>query len=269
MSEKKEPSVGIDLGTTFSVVAHIDKTNKPVTIPNDEGDLSTPSVVYFDTTGTVVGNEAINAAEFEPFRSARFAKRDVGSSTFHKKILGHSFPPEVIQAIILQKLKDDAELKIGEFFKAVITVPAYFNEPRRKATQDAGTLAGIEVMDIINEPTAAAIAFGVKEGFVDKEGEAKKNERVLVYDLGGGTFDVTLMDMKGPKFETVATAGDVHLGGIDWDLRILDFLADQFADEHGIDPRRRCGSSAQASTIGYACKKDTDFKRKCAGPFCF
>jgi molecular chaperone DnaK len=255
MSEHKEPSVGIDLGTTFSVVAHLDRSNQPATIPNDEGDLSTPSVVFFDTTGTVVGNEAINASEFEPARSARFAKRDVGSSSFHKKILGHSFPPEVIQAIILQKLKEDAELKIGEFFKAVITVPAYFNEPRRKATQDAGTLAGLEVMDIINEPTAAAIAFGVKEGFIDSEGAAKKEERVLVYDLGGGTFDVTLMDMKGADFQTVATAGDVHLGGIDWDLRILDFLADQFVEEHGIDPREDPVHALKLRTLATRAKK--------------
>ena len=237
MTENHEKTVGIDLGTTFSVVAHLDRNRQPVTVPNDEGDLSTPSVVFFDTSGTVVGNEAVNASEFEPARAARYAKRDIGSSVFHQKILGHSFPPEVIQAIILRKLKDDAILKVGEFSKAVITVPAYFNEPRRKATQDAGTLANLDVMDIINEPTAAAIAFGVKEGFIDAEGKAPQEERVLVYDLGGGTFDVTLMDISGDEFKTIATAGDVHLGGIDWDLRILDVLADQFQEEHGIDPR--------------------------------
>ena len=237
MTKKVEKVVGIDLGTTFSVVAHLDADGKPVTVPNDEGELSTPSVVFFDANGVVVGNEAVNAAEYEAERVANFAKRDIGSDRFHKKILGHSLPPEVIQAIILHKLKDDAELKIGEFFKAVITVPAYFNEPRRKATQDAGKMAGLDVLDIINEPTAAAIAFGVKAGFVTSDGVSKKSERVLVYDLGGGTFDVTLMELKGHRFNTVATAGDVHLGGIDWDLRILDHFADQFELENGIDPR--------------------------------
>ncbi len=237
MSEKDDKVVGIDLGTTFSVVAHLEPDGKPKTIPNDEGELSTPSVVFFDATGVIVGNEAVNAAEYEPERVANFAKRDIGAGRFHKKILGHSLPPEVIQATILHKLKDDAELKVGEFFKAVITVPAYFNEPRRKATQDAGEMAGLEVLDIINEPTAAAIAFGVKAGFIDSTGAAKKSERVLVYDLGGGTFDVTLMEIEGHKFHTLATAGDVHLGGIDWDLRLLDHFADQFELENGIDPR--------------------------------
>ncbi|MEM9942384.1 MAG: Hsp70 family protein [Planctomycetota bacterium] len=258
MNEKSidpEKTVGIDLGTTFSVVAHLDRDQKPTTIPNDEGDLSTPSVIFFDSSGTVVGNEAINAAEFEPARSARYAKRDVGSEIFHKKILGHTFPPEVLQAIVLRKLKDDAELKIGKFSKAVITVPAYFNEPRRKATQDAGTLAGIEVLDIINEPTAAAIAFGVKEGFIDQEGVAEKNERVLVYDLGGGTFDVTLMDISGSEFNTIATAGDVHLGGIDWDLRILDFLADQFQEQHGNDPREDASATLKLRQLATRAKK--------------
>ncbi len=255
MFDPQDLSVGIDLGTTFSVVAYLDRDLKPVTVPNDEGDLSTPSVVYFDTHGTVVGNEAINASEYEPERAARYAKRDIGHNVFHKKILGRSIPPEVIQAIILDKLKDDAELKIGEFFEAVITVPAYFNEPRRKATQDAGQLAGIEVLDIINEPTAAAIAFGVKEGFVDHEGKSVKHERVLVYDLGGGTFDVTLMDLKGPRFDTIATAGDVHLGGIDWDLRVLDFLADQFESEYGIDPREDPAAFQKLCVLASRAKK--------------
>lgn len=237
MSKEEQLSVGIDLGTTFSVVASVDRDGKPVTIPNDEGGLSTPSVVYFDSACTVVGNEAVNAAEFAPERTARFAKRDIGNDLMNRKILGNAYPPEVVLALILQKLKLDAELKIGKFDKAVVTVPAYFNEPRRKATQDAGRLAGIEVLDIINEPTAAAIAFGVSNGFVDQAGKAKEKERVLVYDLGGGTFDVTLMDIEGSDFNTIGTAGDVHLGGMDWDGRIMHHLADQFEEEHKIDPR--------------------------------
>jgi molecular chaperone DnaK len=143
----------------------------------------------------------------------------------------------VIQAAVLQKLKQDAEMKLGELGDVVITVPAFFNEPRRKATMDAGRLAGLKVADIINEPTAAAIAYGVQAGFVSREGMASQEETILVYDLGGGTFDVTLMRIKGSKYKALATDGDVQLGGIDWDRRIVDFLAEQFMQEHGVDPR--------------------------------
>ncbi|MBI2807484.1 MAG: Hsp70 family protein [Planctomycetes bacterium] len=128
--------------------------------------------------------------------TAVVAKRDMGSSVYSKAINGEHLPPEVIQSLILEKLKRDAEAKLGPFTKAVITVPAYFNEPRRKATQDAGHLAGLDVLDIINEPTAAAIAFGVEQGFLTAKGESKRAERILVYDLGGGTFDVTLMEQR-------------------------------------------------------------------------
>ena len=254
MSSKKI-AVGIDLGTTFSVVASLDRDGKPVTISNDEGGVSTPSVVYFDSNCTVVGEEAINAAEFLPDRAARFAKRDMGYDVLNKKILGHSFPPEVVLALVLQKLKRDAELKIGKFEKAVITVPAYFNEPRRKATQDAGRMAGIDVLDIINEPTAAAIAFGINAGFMDSSGKARSKERVLVYDLGGGTFDVTLMDIHGRNFDAVATSGDVHLGGMDWDGRIMHHLADQFQNEHGLDPRNEPSSLLKLLQLATRAKK--------------
>ncbi|MEO8497194.1 MAG: Hsp70 family protein, partial [Planctomycetota bacterium] len=235
MGQLPEPAVGIDLGTTYSVVSHLDRDGKPITLTNDEGDLLTPSVVFFDTRGTVVGREAIKAAEFEPQRVARFAKRDMGEGFYHKPILGNPLPPEVIQALILKKLKHDAELRIGPFTKAVVTVPAYFNEPRRKATQDAGRLAGLDVLDIINEPTAAAIAYGVQHGFLSAAGEAHGRELVLVYDLGGGTFDVTLMEITGRQFNAIATAGDVYLGGIDWDQSIAELVCQQFQEEHGID----------------------------------
>ena len=243
MGKQPEPAVGIDLGTTFSVVAHLDRDGKPNTLANDEGELITPSVVYFDTTGTVVGREAIKAAEFEPRRVARFAKRDMGEGFYHKPILGNQIPPEVIQALILKKLRHDAELRIGPFTKAVVTVPAYFNEPRRKATQDASRLAGLEVLDIINEPTAAAIAYGVQQGFLSSDGEAHEREVVLVYDLGGGTFDVTLMEIVGRKFNAIATAGDVHLGGIDWDQAIAEFVMQRFQAEHGVDLRHDAAAS--------------------------
>ena len=166
-----ENAIGIDLGTTFSVVAHFDKEGRCRTLANAEGDLTTPSVVYFDSDQHIVGKEAVKAGAFEPDRCAYLAKRDMGKNKYHREILGQSLPPEVIQAIVLKKLLNDSRMQLGEVTHAVITVPAYFNEPRRKATQDAGALAGLEVLDIINEPTAAAIAFGVQEGFLDVGGK--------------------------------------------------------------------------------------------------
>ena len=241
MTSCREPAIGIDLGTTYSVLAHLDGDGKPRTVPNDEGETITPSAVFFDRDAPVVGREALRAAELEPQRLARFAKRDVGQRQFGKSICGRTFPPEVIQALVLAKLKQDAGLKLGEFRKAVVTVPAYFNEPRRKATQDAGRLAGLEVIDIINEPTAAAIAYGFEHRFLAADGSANGRERVLIYDLGGGTFDVTLMDIDGSEFRAVAIAGDVYLGGIDWDERIAACAADAFRSEHGVELREQPG----------------------------
>lgn len=234
---KKQPAVGIDLGTTFSAVAFLDSAGRPETIRNSEGDLTTPSAVFFDHNRPIVGIEAVEAGLLEPDRLAQFAKRDVGEDYYEKKIRGKHLPAEVIQALILRKLKDDAKLKLGEIHEAVITVPAFFNEPCRKATQDAGRLAGLRVLDIINEPTAAAITYGVQHGFLGADGTSDIVETVLVYDLGGGTFDVTVMEIKKGNFNTIATAGDVYLGGLDWDSRIVDFIAESFEAEHGIDPR--------------------------------
>lgn len=229
------PPVGIDLGTTFSAVAHLDSDGRPWTILNSDGDLTTPSVVYFDTSGAIVGKEAIAAGEFEPDRLAQFAKRDIGEAAFSKEIRGQRLPAEVLQGIILKKLKDDTELKLGPIKKVVVTVPAFFNEPCRKATQDAGRLAGLEVLDIINEPTAAAICFGIQQGFLSEDGTSRGRERILIYDLGGGTFDVTLMEIDGTKFTALATAGDVYLGGVDWDARLVIHLAKAFQLEHDVD----------------------------------
>ena len=233
-----ELAVGIDLGTTFSVIAHLDSTGRPWTIPNAEGDLLTPSVVFFDGSTAIVGKEAVKAAVAAPEEIAQFVKRDMGCQVYQKAIHGEHLPPEVIQSFILDKLRRDAVLKLGDFHKVVITVPAFFNEPRRKATQDAGSLAGLEVIDIINEPTAAAISYGIQKGFLSPKGESRDKERLLVYDLGGGTFDATLMEIDGTHYNAVATAGDVYLGGIDWDQRIADYLADAFIKKNRrIDPR--------------------------------
>ena len=236
-SSSQTPAVGIDLGTTFSVVAHLDGEGRPWTIPSREGDTTTPSVVLFDDGQVVVGAEAAKAAEFEPEVVASFAKRDMGNQHFHRAIGGEHLPPEVIQALILKKLKEDAALKLGEFTKAVVTVPAYFNEPRRRRTQDAGQMAGLDVLDIINEPTAAAIAYGVQKQFIDEQGRSSQRETILVYDLGGGTFDVTLLEIDGQAYTAIATGGDVMLGGVDWDRRIADLVAEQFVNDHGGDPR--------------------------------
>ena len=168
---------------------------------------------------------------------AECVKRNMGHRVFHKVLDGKQYPPEVIQALVLNKLRDDAAGRSARSTKVVITVPAYFDEVRRKATQDAGYMAGFEVLDIINEPTAAAVAFGFQQGFLDPRGGSDKPLRVLVYDLGGGTFDVTVMEIRGSEFLALATDGDVRLGGYDWDQRLVDLVAEQFSREHGFDPR--------------------------------
>ncbi|HEV7283114.1 MAG TPA: Hsp70 family protein [Pirellulaceae bacterium] len=232
------PPVGIDLGTTFSVIAYIDASGRPQTIPNAEGDIATPSVVLFDGGEPVVGKEAYKAASLEPESVAQFAKREMGSAAFSRTIDGQSYPPEVIQSMILRKLKRDAENVLGPFQDVVITVPAYFTEPRRKATQDAGRLAGLRVIDIINEPTAAAIAYGMQQQFLDANANTRSDEIALIYDLGGGTFDATIMSISGDRFTVLATDGDVLLGGLDWDRALADHVAERFLEKHGVDLRQ-------------------------------
>lgn len=233
-------AVGIDLGTTYSVIAHIDSQGRPTSIPNTNGDLLTPSVVLFDDGGTVVGKEAVLAAALEPDKVAECVKRDMGSKYYHLKINGELLPPEVISSYILRRLKADAERKLGPVSKAVITVPAYFDEARRRATMDAGRLAGLDVLDILNEPTAAAIVYGYQQGFLDRTGKVKGDKplRVLVYDLGGGTFDVTVVELSGQSFRAIATDGDVRLGGKDWDEKLVEMAAARLQGQLGEDPRQ-------------------------------
>jgi len=239
MAIPRNTAVGIDLGTTFSVIAYLDSSDRPCTILNDEGDLLTPSVVLFDIGAIVVGKEAVKASTIDPQRVADFAKREIGNDVYSRPIGGEQISPVVIESLILEKMKRDAENRIGPIKSAVITVPAYFNEPRRKATEDAGQLAGFEVLDIINEPTAAAIGYGYSMGFLNAQGLAHSLERIVVYDLGGGTFDVTVMEIDGTNFRTLASGGDVCLGGTDWDRRIVDFLAERFKEQNrGADPRQ-------------------------------
>lgn len=238
--------VGIDLGTTFSCVAHLTRDGLPRTIPNREGELITPSVLMFDGLTVIVGREAKRSECISPEQSAVCVKRDMGTDHFAHPIGGEIFRPEILSALILKRLKADAEARIGTLKHAVITVPAYFDDTRRKATQDAGRIAGLEVLDIINEPTAAALAFAFDAHLRSKPGEmdtfvdhlTRKEMTVLVYDLGGGTFDVSLVRLSPERFETLATDGDVRLGGRDWDERLLNYCADEFQKAHGSDPRK-------------------------------
>ncbi|HWB14257.1 MAG TPA: Hsp70 family protein [Pirellulales bacterium] len=259
MTASLGPAVGIDLGTTFSAVARLDDTGRPVTVSNAEGDLTTPSVVLFDGDDVVVGKEAVKAIATEADRVADCAKRDMGSREYRRTVDNKRYPPEVLQAYILKKLREDAARQIGAFDKAVITVPAYFDEVRRKGTQDAGYMAGLEVLDIINEPTAAAVAFGFQQGFLNARGEAHAAQKVLVYDLGGGTFDVTLMEIKGTEFTALATDGDVQLGGRDWDQRLVDFVSEEFLKAHQHDPR--FDPRTDPSTAGQLWRECEDAKR--------
>jgi molecular chaperone DnaK len=255
MGSDSIPAVGIDLGTTYSAVARLDDRGRPVTLVNAEGELVTPSVVLFEGANVVVGKEALKAIATEALHVAQCAKRELGERTFHKILQGRKYPPEAIEAFILNKLRLDAQRQIGDFRKVVITVPAYFDEVRRKATQDAGYMAGFEVLDIINEPTAAAIAHGCLKGFLSRDGKSTAPRKLMVYDLGGGTFDVTVMEVRGNSFVALATDGDVQLGGQDWDQRLVDFVAEDFIRAHGLDPRE------DANTAGRLWRQCEDAKR--------
>ncbi len=236
-AKEQYPAIGIDLGTTFSVISKLDEINRPQTLINAEGDKLTPSVVFFEGENVVVGKEAVKALATDAAAVAECAKRDLGNRFFHKSLDGRQLPPEALQAWVLNKLRVDAQRQIGDFKKAVVTVPAYFDEVRRKATMDAGYIAGLEVLDIINEPTAAAVAFGYQQGFMKPEHTNGDRKRILVYDLGGGTFDVTVMEIGGRDFNALATDGDVMLGGRDWDQRLVDYVVEEFIRKFGTDPR--------------------------------
>ena len=244
-------AVGIDLGTTNSVVA-VMEGGKPTVIINSEGNRLTPSVVAFTNTGErLVGQLAKRQAVLNPENTIYSAKRFIGrrfsevqdeiknvpykvvagpNDAVRFLIAGKQYTPEEISAMILRKLADDAAKYLGEkVTDAVITVPAYFNDAQRQATKDAGKIAGLNVLRIINEPTAAALAYGL---------DKKKNETILVFDLGGGTFDVSILDVGDGVFEVRSTAGDTHLGGDDFDKKLVDWMAEEFLRNQGIDLRK-------------------------------
>ncbi len=221
-------AVGIDLGTTNSVVAVLEGGD-PVVIPNSEGARTTPSVVAFSKAGEVlVGEVAKRQAITNSDRTFRSIKRHMGEAWKSPDVDGKQYTPQEISARTLMKLKRDAEAYLGDTVtQAVITVPAYFDDAQRTATKEAGAIAGLEVLRIINEPTAAALAYGLDKGAED--------EKVLVFDLGGGTFDVSVLEIGDGVFEVKSTHGDTHLGGDDWDQRIIDWLVQQFKAAHGVD----------------------------------
>ena len=221
--------IGIDLGTTNSCVA-VMEGGEPVVIANSEGARTTPSVVSFQANGErLVGQVAKRQAITNPDKTIISIKREMGTN--HKtNIDGKDYSPQEISAMILQKIKADAEAYLGETVsQAVITVPAYFNDAERQATKDAGKIAGLEVLRIINEPTAASLAYGL-----DK---TDKSEKILVYDLGGGTFDVSILELGDGVFEVLSTNGDTKLGGDDFDNKVMDYIAETFKAENGIDLR--------------------------------
>jgi len=253
----KEKIVGIDLGTTFSAIAIVEG-GKPEIIPNSEGERITPSVVAFTEDGErLVGTLARRQAITNPERTILEIKRRMGTD-YRVKIKTNGtvkeYSPEEISAMILQKLKRDAEERLGhKITKAVITCPAYFNNMQRQATKDAGKIAGLEVMRVINEPTAASLAYGL-----DKEGE----QTILVYDLGGGTFDVSILSIGEGVFEVVATGGDNQLGGKDFDERIMDWIIEEFKEETGIDLRNDPAALQRLKEAAENAKKELSSKKE-------
>ncbi|SNZ12834.1 molecular chaperone DnaK [Natronoarchaeum philippinense] len=248
--------LGIDLGTTNSAFA-VMEGGDPEIIVNSEGERTTPSIVSFTDEGErLVGKPAKNQAVQNPERTIQSIKRHMGDEDYTVEIDGEEYTPEQISAMTLQKIKHDAEEYLGdEVEKAVITVPAYFSDRQRQATKNAGEIAGFEVERIVNEPTAASMAYGLEDD---------QDQTVLVYDLGGGTFDVSILDLGGGVYEVVATNGDNDLGGDDWDEAIIDWLAEEFENEHGIDLRedrqalQRLKDAAEEAKIELSSRKETE-----------
>ncbi len=232
-------TVGIDLGTTFSAIAYLNDEGNPVTIPNREGGLITQSAVWLgDPRKVIVGQKAYMSAPDHPDKVIQGIKREMGSETYRYEYGDVTIGAEAISAMILRKLKVDAELVIGPIANAVITVPAYFNDSRRKATQDAGAIAGFNVLEVINEPTAATLAYAWTMGQLGLKKTDDQARTVLVYDLGGGTFDVSAVRYQGSEFRVLATDGDIRLGGLDWTRRLAEDVAQKYMDQGAPDLRK-------------------------------
>ncbi len=231
-------TVGIDLGTTYSAISQLDNEGNPVVVHNADDQPITPSVVLLGDDGHVMVGPSFERISIEkPEHIVEAIKREMGNKDFHIVYQGKKLTPEFISALILKKLKQDAEARIGPIANAVITVPYYFNDVRRKATQDAGRIAGLNVVDIINEPTAATLSYAWAKGELGRAESGIKEKTILVYDLGGGTFDVTVVRYTPTQFRVLATDGDVMLGGMDWNQRLVDHVSEQFLQKFGDDPR--------------------------------
>lgn len=232
-------TVGIDLGTTYSAIAQIDQNGQPVSILNADGRNITPSVVLLADDGSVVVGPTYERTSVESAdHIVEAVKRQMGNKDYYVVYQNKKLTPEFISALILKKMKQDAEKSVGPIANAVITVPYYFNDVRRKATQDAGRIAGLNVVDIINEPTAATLAYAWMKGELGRADLVQKPKTILVYDLGGGTFDVTVVRYTPTQFRVLATDGDVMLGGLDWTSRLVDHVSEQFQRKFGVDPRK-------------------------------
>ncbi len=256
--------IGIDLGTTFCAVASLDDRGKPVTVPNRDGEVLTPSAVYLAPDGSaVVGSPALDMALEQPERVATLVKRRMGYPDYGRPVAGRTFRPETLSAVILKKLAQDAAAALGApVGPVVVTVPAYFDDTRRKATMDAGRIAGLDVVDILDEPSAAALAYSLQQDSGNRSESggshpplADTPRVVLVYDLGGGTFDVTLVRLSRKRFQVLAVEGDVRLGGRDWDDRLAAFAADEFKKQHGSDPRDDPQSEAALAAAAERAKR--------------
>ena len=221
-------AVGIDLGTTYTAVSIVDDYGKPIILKNADGQVTTPSVVFFDPPNYTVGETALQSTITDQDRVVQFIKRFMGQSGYRVHIDGKEYSPEFVSALILRKVVKDAEMELGEEIdQAVITVPAYFTEQQRHSTMEAGELAGLKVLRIISEPTAAALSYGIQR--------RANNKKILVYDLGGGTFDVTILECQENDFNVLSVGGDHRLGGKDFDDRIVGFIEDRIKADHGVD----------------------------------
>ena len=249
--------VGIDLGTTFSAIAHVNEHGQPEIIPNAETERITPSVILFEDALVTVGKIAKQNARAVPEQIVEFVKREMGKSKeeFFRNFDGKDYSAEELSALILTKLKQDAEAYLGEeITDAVITVPAYFHDAEREATRNAGTIAGLNVLQVLNEPTAAALAYGI-----DRLGS---HQNVFVFDLGGGTFDVTVMEVSESAIKMIATNGDHRLGGKDWDDQIIRYIAENFDLEHGENPLTDLHAYQDLQTIAISAKESLSQRQK-------
>ncbi|GAB4162603.1 MAG: hypothetical protein Tsb009_39520 [Planctomycetaceae bacterium] len=263
MTMKTTQSVGIDLGTTYSCIAYLNKHGEPVTLPNEEGELSTPSAVLFDDDNVIVGTEALRNAVAHPEKVVRNSKRYMGDPRQRWTINGKPYTPVDIATFILKKLLASAQKQIGPIEQAVITVPAQFSDAQRHATVEAGHRAGLQKVDIINEPVAAALCY-----VLGSEGiwftELAEQQRIMVYDLGGGTFDLSLVMYEKEEVSVIASSGDLTLGGIDWNHALEQHIANQFASEFGKDPRESAASMQYLSLEAEQAKRSLSVRPRAA-----